>query len=139
VTGAGRDVGGHHGPTIGRRYVGAAAGSLVCGLAITLVFSFDTAVPRPDLLALIAGLIATGVAGVVAATVGVGASLLIDRVVGGRRLPSLVVHALVGAALGAAVAPLLLASSRALPLGAVLGLLTATVAIVVARRPGPRR
>jgi hypothetical protein len=139
VTGAGQRGGGHHGPTTRRRYVGAAAGSLVCGLAMVLVFSLDPAVPRPDVLALIVGLVATGVAGVVVATVGVGASLLIDRVVGGRRLPSLGVHALVGAALGAAVARFVLGSSGALPLGAGLGLLTATVAIAVARRPVPRR
>lgn len=117
-------------PTLAQRFVGASAAALAVGVTVGLVFGYDGG--QFGGLGLVAGMFALGIAVVVLFTFGVGVSVLIDRLLGTYPRASLVVHAFVGAGAGALLGAALL-DGGATPLGALTGLIAATVAFTVSR------
>lgn len=116
--------------TLAQRYVGASAAALAAGVTVGLVFGYDGG--QFAGLGLVAGMFALGIAVVVMFTFGVGASVLIDRLLGAHPQASIVVHAFVGMGAGALLGAALLDGGAA-RLGALTGLVAATVGITVSR------
>jgi hypothetical protein len=116
-------------PTLEQRYVGAGVAALVVGAMVTLLFGLDGW--RFYGLGLVAGAFAVGIAVPVLFTFGVAVSVLIDRALGAHPVLSVGAHAVVGGLAGALADRWFL---HVAPLGAIAGLVAATVAVAVARR-----
>lgn len=119
-------------PTLAQRYVGASVAALATGVTVGLLFAYGNG-QFHGLFGLVAGMFAIGIAAAVLFTFGVGASVLIDRLLGTHPNLSLVAHGLIGAGAGALVGFALFDSDLA-RLAVFVGLLAAHVASLVARR-----